>query len=348
MFISVTNRCNLACQGCWVTPTQPPVDMPLEQMHAIIRECKREGSFFFGLLGGEPLLHPRLFDLIARHPDCYFVVFTNGTVFTEEHAERMCGLANVSPLVSIEGREQVSDERRGGKNVYALSMRALELCRRKRLITGVATSVCRSNFHDLVNESFVKELVERGVLYLWYYIYRPAGSRPTSELALSREKILALRRFLIEVRSRVPLIVIDAYWDHRGHALCPAAAGISYHINPEGYVEPCPVIQFAAEKVGTDGDLGSLIRRSQFLAAFRRVATGRTPGCLFLEDPQLLRRLVEELGATDTSGREMGLEELARARPICSHHLPTNEIPERHWFYRLAEKTWFFGFGAYG
>jgi hypothetical protein len=30
------------------------------------------------------------------------------------------------------------------------------------------------------------------------------------------------------------------------------------------------------------------------------------------------------------------------------HHLPGQEIPEKHWAYRFAKKHWFFGFGAYG
>ena len=53
MMISVTNRCNLQCQGCWVTPT-PPRDMEPALLEQILRECRRQGSHFFGILGGEP------------------------------------------------------------------------------------------------------------------------------------------------------------------------------------------------------------------------------------------------------------------------------------------------------
>ena len=31
-----------------------------------------------------------------------------------------------------------------------------------------------------------------------------------------------------------------------------------------------------------------------------------------------------------------------------SQHQPGQEIPEKHWMYRLAKKHYFFGFGAYG
>ncbi|MFW5870386.1 MAG: radical SAM protein, partial [Candidatus Sumerlaeota bacterium] len=50
LFISITNNCNLRCQGCWVTPTTPPCHMSLEQMEDIIETSKRNGTRFFGIL----------------------------------------------------------------------------------------------------------------------------------------------------------------------------------------------------------------------------------------------------------------------------------------------------------
>ena len=58
-------------------------------------------------------MHPQLLDLLAAHPDCYFQLFTNGQFITEKVARRLRELGNATPLVSIEGREITSDERRG-------------------------------------------------------------------------------------------------------------------------------------------------------------------------------------------------------------------------------------------
>ena len=57
-------------------------------------------------------MHPELLDLFAAHPDCYFQVFTNGQLITDEIARELARLGNVTPLVSIEGSEIASDERR--------------------------------------------------------------------------------------------------------------------------------------------------------------------------------------------------------------------------------------------
>ena len=117
-FISVTDDCNLNCQGCWVTHKKQNARMSPEMLDSIITQSKAKGSYFFGILGGEPLMYKPLFDVFEKHSDCYFQLFTNGTLLTKEVAEHIRKLANVSPLISFEGDNEVADVRRGGKNVY--------------------------------------------------------------------------------------------------------------------------------------------------------------------------------------------------------------------------------------
>lgn len=348
MFLSVTDSCNLSCQGCWVTQSEPARKLDVEVMDRVISQCKEKGSSFFGIMGGEPLLHTGLFELFHKHPDAYFLLFTNGTLITDKIAAEMRSLGNVSPLISIEGSVDVSDARRGSQDVYERTMVGLEHCRKNRLIFGAATSVCKSNINDLATESFINELAGRGVFYLWYYIYRPVGPNPCPELALSPEEIVALRRFIVNARKNAPMMIVDAYWDHEGKALCPAAVGMAHHINPAGDVEPCPPIQFAMDNIGNGSDLADLFAKSEFLARFRKLACESSRGCIIMERPELLKDLIVAEGARDTSGRNCGTEELDNMKPHMSQCVPGEEIPETSMVYRFAKKNWFFGFGAYG
>ena len=348
LFLSLTDRCNLRCQGCWVTPSNPAREMDPATLDNIISASKEYGGYFFGLLGGEPLLYRGLFDVMARHPECYFLLFTNGTLITDESARRMRALGNVSPLVSVEGLEQVGDVRRGGSQVFERTMTGLDHCRANRLVTGVATSVCRSNFEELVSESFLDAMVGRRVQYLWYYIYRPVGPMPCPELALSSGQVTELRKFIVEMRCRKPIVLVDAYWDHEGRALCPAATGIGHHISPDGCVEPCPPLQVAADRVGDGTGLGPLVEQSVFLKEFRTMAAGTTRGCILMERPDLLAPLAGRTKAADSSGRGTVFRELGAITPCPSHHQEGAAIPEKSLAYRLAKKYWFFGFGAYG
>ncbi len=348
IIISVTSRCNLDCQGCWIGGNAAAQDLSPEALDNIITDFKRRGSRFFGILGGEPLLYDKLPEIFAKHPECYFQLFTNGTLLTAEFAAGLRRLGNVTPLISVEGLREVSDERRGGSDVYERTMQALEHCRRNRLIAGVCTSVCASNIDELVTNRFLQEMARRGALYAWYYIYRPVGPNPAPELALNKEQVRRLRQFIVDARLSAPLVVVDAYWDQDGKALCPAATGISYHIGPGGAIEPCPPIQLAADNVADGCGVGDKIRHSGFLQGFRKLATGRTRGCILLEDPQALLDYAERSGALDSSGRGSVKSELAAMQKSAGHDMGDEAIPEKCILTRFAKKHWFFGFGAYG
>jgi MoaA/NifB/PqqE/SkfB family radical SAM enzyme len=347
LFISIISSCQLRCQGCWVDVEGPAHFLSLEDMNRLLQDAKSHGNSYFGILGGEPFLHPQFFEIFEAHPDCYFQVFTNGHMITEEAAARLRRLGNVSPLISIEGTEVVSDERRGRLGVFSKSLAGLENCRRHKLITGIATSVCQTNFRDLVAESWLRRLIQLGVHYVWFHTYRAVGPRACPELALRPEQVLAVRRFIVEMRARLPIALVDAYWDDQGQALCPMATGVSHHISPYGDIEPCPIIQFARETIRDGASLYELMNGSAFLRDFRETAAQATRGCVVLERPDLVRELVQRHGARDTTQRGTAFAELEAMNGRSSQHLPGSEIPEKHWMYRFAKKHWYFGFGAY-
>jgi MoaA/NifB/PqqE/SkfB family radical SAM enzyme len=346
LYLSIINSCNLRCQGCWVdVASKDAID--LDALNRTILDAKRHGNSFFGILGGEPFMHPQLLDLLAAHPDCYFQIFTNGQFITEKTALRMRELGNSTPLISIEGLRAVSDERRGNKNVFERTLRGLDHAIKAGLLTGVATSVCRTNIDELLTEEWLRELIRRGVHYAWYHGYRPVGPKPNFDLALTPGQLVRVRRFVTEMRARVPIAIIDAYYDHQGKALCPMTTGISHHIGPQGDIEPCPVIQFAVEDIHDPRGIFETLRSSAFLKDFREVTARHTRGCVIMERPDLVKALVQKHGARDTTTRGTAMAELEAITPRFSQWLPGEEVPEKHWLYRLAKKYWFHDFNAY-
>jgi MoaA/NifB/PqqE/SkfB family radical SAM enzyme len=346
-FISVTNDCNLNCQGCWVSTSHEHKEhLNINFIHEIIDESKKQGSHFFGILGGEPLMYKQVTDIFGKHPDCYFQLFTNGTLFTDAIARKLRQTANVTPLFSFEGDEQVADIRRGGKNIYNRTLEAIKTSVQHGLITGVAVSVCKSNIEMALSEEFIKMLHDLGVVYVWYYIYRPAGEHPNYELALDSKDILRLRQFLVDGRVKYPIVMIDSYWRANGEPFCPAAEGLSHHINASGYIEPCPVIQLAREKIGNE-NIKNLYEKSALLNDFRNSILHKTKGCVLMEDPAWISQFAKKHTAVNTSNRAGMLTEFENAPCVVSHgSIP--EIPEKRWVYRFAKKTAFFGMGSYG
>lgn len=346
LFISIINSCQLRCQGCWVDVSSKRQMIEVDDLNRIITDAKKHGNSYFGLLGGEPFMHPGLFDVLEAHPDCYFQIFTNGQLITDEVAARLRRVGNATPLISIEGTGTVSDERRGGADVLNKTLEGLKNCAKNRLIVGVASSICQSNF-DLVSEAWLQRLIDLGVHYCWFHTYRVIGPDPTPRLALTPEQALYVRRFGVEMRSKMPIGIVDAYWDDRGQALCPMATGISHHIGPSGAIEPCPIIQFATEDIKDGPSVYQLMTDSAFLRDFRKASSQATRGCVVLERPDIVRDLVLKHSARDTTQRGSALAEIEALTPRTSQHNPGNEIPEENWLYRFAKRNWYFGFGAY-
>ena len=346
-FISVTDHCNLHCQGCWVTGKKQNNQLTAEEVDRIITGTKQKGSYFFGILGGEPLLYKPLMEIFRKHSDCYFQLFTNGTLLSQAVAEELRGCANVTPLISFEGDEKVADIRRGGINVYQRTQQAVDYSVQAGLITGVAVSVCKSNLEMATSDDFIQSLINKKVAYLWYYIYRPVGENATVSLALDAEEILRLRKHLISARSRYKSIaIIDTYWDADGKPFCPAAKGLSHHINASGFIEPCPVIQFSDDHIG-DRKLEDIYRNSVFLRDVRTVFPQLSTGCPVMDNPQQLIGFIDAHGAKDTSGRDNERERML-AMPTVTSHGSCPVIPEKRWIYKFAKRRAFFGLGAYG
>ncbi|QVL32489.1 radical SAM protein [Telmatocola sphagniphila] len=351
LYVSIINSCNLRCQGCWVDVASKQEIIQPEAFDKLVREAKQMGNVFFGIVGGEPFMHPKLFELLENHPDCYFQIFTNGHFITDEKAKRLRQLGNVTPLISVEGSEIISDERRGRAGVLSKTMEGLQNCLKNKVMTGVCTSLCRTNIDDLLTEKWVDRLIDMGVLYTWFHVYRPMGPKPNFDLCLSPDQARRAREFVVEMRAKKPIIIVDAYYDGEGKALCPAATGISHHINPWGDIEPCPIVQFAKESIHSkNGDQRTLrqkFQQSTFLHDFRQLAQETTRGCIVLERPDLLKSLVEKHAAPDTTARKTALQELAAMDVRTSQYNPGNEIPEKNWLYRIAKRFWFNDFGVY-
>ncbi len=347
LYLSVINTCNLRCQGCWVDVAGKQTKIDMAALNRTVNEAKAMGNAFFGILGGEPFLHRELLDFLEGQPDVYFQVFTNGHFITDEVAKRLRKMGNVTPLISVEGSQIVSDERRGREGVLSATMQGLQNCLNNKVMTGVCTSVCRTNIDDLLTSTWVDRLIEMGVMYCWFHVYRPVGPESNPDLALDTDQLRRVRQFVVDTRATKPIIVIDAYHDGAGRALCPAVTGFTHHIGPGGDIEPCPIIQLAKESIHDGRPLKDVFNESEFLRDFRELTAQNTRGCVVMERPDLLVQIANKHGARDTTQRHTVMRELEATQPRRSQYVPGIEIPERNLLVRLAKWYAFNDFGAY-
>jgi MoaA/NifB/PqqE/SkfB family radical SAM enzyme len=347
MFIALTNKCNLRCHGCWVEKEGVGYYLPEEDLDTIITAGKKRRAHYYTLLGGEPMVYPKLLDVFQKHRDCYFQVITNGMLFNESNVKKLRQLGNVTPLISLDGNQENNDKRRGA-GVFAAAETGMKLLQKNKVIFGTACTITGQNMDEVLSDEYINYFVNRGAMYIWYYVYRPMGAEPHTEYCVSREQLIEIRRRLLTLRKKHPIFIIDTYWTAKGEAFCPAATGLGFHVNPHGGVEICPALSFAKDMVKDNGgDLYKTINESRFLRGFQSFVKDRTKGCVILESPTELKNYIEKMGAKDFSARD-AYSELAACTPRSSHHLPGEEIPEDYWLYRFLKSQVFFGMGAAG
>ena len=115
---SITQLCNLNCQGCYeavnaeVRNSDEDI-MSAEKWDEIFCEAEALGIMFTLLAGGEPLLRKDVINIAASHKKLIFPIFTNGILINNDMLCFFDKNRNTIPIISIEGGQKTTDARRG-------------------------------------------------------------------------------------------------------------------------------------------------------------------------------------------------------------------------------------------
>lgn len=95
---ALTTRCNLFCEGCYNTkPDDGIMDIPLYKAKKVINNLAKLNLFSVSFGGGEPTLHPDLFEIAryTREQNILPNITTNGRTITLENASEFAVFGNV-------------------------------------------------------------------------------------------------------------------------------------------------------------------------------------------------------------------------------------------------------------
>lgn len=245
LIASITSSCNLHCAGCYSRQNHACTDdAPINQLTAedwgnIFSEAEELGIGFILLAGGEPLLRKDVLEAAGEHSDILFPVFTNGTLLGDEYLKLFDKKRNLVPILSIEGREEKTDERRG-EGVYVSLTNGMERIRKNHLIFGASVTATTANLQEITSEEFLNELRDNGCKAVIYVEFVPV-TEESRELAPGDEERNYLRERLSVIREEYPdMVFISFPGDEKTSGGCLAAGRGFFHINSHGGVEPCP------------------------------------------------------------------------------------------------------------
>lgn len=267
MIISVTNQCNLNCAGCYARALRKSVEaeMSNELLRRIVHEAAELGVSIVMLAGGEPLLRPDILDIARDHPQVIFPVFTNGLLLDDQMLERIRTLRNVIPVISLEGHEEATDERRG-QGIFEYVEDLIERINAKDIFTGISFTVTRFNLPIVTDRHFVSSLISRGSKLFFFVEYVPVKAG-TEDWILTQDQRSLLLTYLDSLRSALPGLFICFPGDEEQFGGCLSSGRGFVHVSAEGKLEPCPFAPYS------DTSLANIPLRealkSEFLAKIR-------------------------------------------------------------------------------
>lgn len=299
VLISPSMRCNLSCVGCYAAKYSKKDDMDVKLFDRILTESEDAGVPFFTILGGEPLIYKDLFPMFKKHKDSFFQFYTNSTLITEKVAKELAAMGNALPMISIEGWEKETDERRG-KGTYKKILQAMKILKKERIPFGVSVAVTSKNVDIVTSDEFIQFIIDQGGFIAWWFLYMPIGREPDLSLMPTPKQRKMMHDRGEKIREKFPFFLIDFWNDAPKVGGC--IAGKSYiHINTKGDVEPCIFTHFAADNI-KDKSLLEVMDSDYFkaLRAAQPYNDNLFMPCMWIDNPEVARDMHKKYGVYPT------------------------------------------------
>jgi radical SAM protein with 4Fe4S-binding SPASM domain len=143
--LQITDRCNLQCRHCYIGESSHQ-DLSMEQIQRVLEAFEEIQGLRLLLSGGEPLLHPRFWEIndILQNYAFRSVLLSNGTLITKEIAKR---LLVHEVQISLDGMKEGHESLRG-KGAFEKTVMAIGHLQEANIRVSVATMIHRRNLSE--------------------------------------------------------------------------------------------------------------------------------------------------------------------------------------------------------
>ncbi|WP_174591038.1 radical SAM protein [Methanocella conradii] len=245
MTLSVTNRCNLRCAGCYsrLVPRERKPELSEEGLRNVLKQASELGISIVLVVGGEPLLRPEIFDITRDFPDMVFTLFTNGTLIDDAAIQKFKEQKHVIPILSMEGNEGVTDLRRGA-GIYGRLMKDMAKLNENGLFFGTSLTVTKTNYDTVTGEDFIRRMREHGCKAFIFVEYNPV-QEGTEGLVVTDEQREEILEKMATYRKAQPGVYIGFPGDEKAFGGCLSSGRGFIHVSASGDIEPCPFAPYS-------------------------------------------------------------------------------------------------------
>jgi putative heme d1 biosynthesis radical SAM protein NirJ2 len=248
-----TNKCNLECAHCYQDAGETQErELNTEEALTMIDQIAKAGFKIMIFSGGEPLMRPDIFDLVAHASSKGLrpVFGTNGIFITEDVAQRLKQCGAMAMGISVDSLDpKKHDWFRGMNGALDRTLKGIENCKKAGLPFQLHTTVVDWNRGEICAiTDFAQEI---GAMAHYVFFLIPVGRgeyiKDTSLEVLQNEELLrALMAKDAEVSIDVKPTCAPQFMrvakqmgvEHRFTRGC--LAGLTYCVvGSEGIVRPC-------------------------------------------------------------------------------------------------------------
>jgi radical SAM protein with 4Fe4S-binding SPASM domain len=248
-YIEVTGHCNLACSHCIAADSEKTA-LDKSLLTSIFAQARQQGWTGVALGGGEPLLHPDVFDVAksAMSHNLEVTVKTNGTIWSEP-AKKIAALP-VRWHISLDGWDEATHDRVRGPGSFRRTLENVARLKRSRSRLE-SCSVVLTPFTLGDEEKFIHLAEALGFEQVSFTFKIPTEPSAAPTWPSQRERGAALIRLYELAKSYAGRIAVagEAFSGVLGallrggrHIAFGCSAGEFIKIDSGGNVFPCPYI----------------------------------------------------------------------------------------------------------
>jgi heme d1 biosynthesis radical SAM protein NirJ len=191
---NLIRRCNLTCKHCYTTSTDInfPNELSTPEIYAVMDDLHAFKVPVLILSGGEPLLHPDIFDISrrAKNMGFYVALSTNGTKISEQNIDEIANIDYQYIGVSLDGIKDTHDQFRRVKGSFDQALHGIQLCLDKGIKVGLRFTLTQDNAQDF--HALLQLMDERNIdkFYLSHLNYGGRGNKNRKDdahFAMTRE-----------------------------------------------------------------------------------------------------------------------------------------------------------------
>ncbi len=174
---NITRTCNLRCVHCYSDSNamKYPGELDWAQMQSVVADLATYKVPSLLLSGGEPMIHPRFFDLVEMASDVglKLTISTNGTLITPDKAA-ILKASNVAYVgISLDGIGKIHDEFRRKEGAFDAAVRGFANCHAVGQKTGLRLTLTRHNVENI--DRILDFIEEQEIQRVCFYHLVPAG-----------------------------------------------------------------------------------------------------------------------------------------------------------------------------